>query len=237
MMQPTAPNTADIPTRSISLEVAGESLQLFPQRAICWEAQHTLFIADPHFGKAQTFRSAGIAAPERSHDADLTILTELINQTRSKRLIVLGDLLHARSGVRKPVLDALASWREQHPSLEILLVRGNHDRSSGDPPDALRITCVDPGHRLGPFTLLHEPDEIASDGYALCGHIHPGLQLGGSGGLGRKTGAKFPAFVFGERQAILPAFGRFTGLASIRPCPGDRIAVIADSEVIAITPR
>src|SRR5690606_18769940 len=118
-----------------------------------WDRERTLFIADPHFGKAQTFRSAGIAAPERSHGADLVILTELIEQTGADRLVILGDLLHSRSGVRQTVLDALAGWRSRHQALDLLLVRSNHDRSSGDPPDTLRITCVDPGERLGPFSL------------------------------------------------------------------------------------
>ncbi len=237
MMPRATHHATGSPGNSITFEVAGESLRLLPQRAAYWDRGRTLFIADPHFGKAQTFRSAGIAAPERSHDADLAILTDLLKDHPADRLVILGDLLHSRSGVRQTVLEALAAWREQHAQLDLLLVRGNHDRSSGDPPETLRITCVNPGEPLGPFSLHHEPDQNTTDGYALCGHIHPGLQLGGPAGLGRKTGAKFPVFVFGERQAIFPAFGRFTGLASIRPCHGDRLAIIADNEVIAITPR
>ncbi len=219
---------------SIGIEVAGEHLLLRPERAVYWPRERTLFIADPHFGKAQTFRSAGIAAPERSHSADLEILSLLIEHTDAASLVVLGDLLHSRSGVRDSVIDALGSWRTRHKSLGVTLVRGNHDRSAGDPPAQLDIECVSPGERLGPFELVHEPDEASGDGYALSGHLHPGLQLGGTGGLGRKTAAKLPAFVFGADCAVLPAFGRFTGLASVRPAEGDRLAVIADGEVIAL---
>ncbi len=219
---------------SIGIDVAGEHLLLLPERAVFWPRERTLFIADPHFGKAQTFRSAGIAAPERSHSADLKALSLLIERTGAGSLIVLGDLLHSRSGVRDSVIDALGSWRTRHGSLGVTLVRGNHDRSAGDPPAQLDIECVSPGERLGPFELVHEPDEASGNGYALCGHLHPGLQLGGTGGLGRKTAAKFPAFVFGADCAILPAFGRFTGLAGVRPAEGDRLAIIADGEVIAL---
>jgi uncharacterized protein len=226
----TAPSVSI--TGSTSIEITGESLVLLPQRAVLWEREKTLFIADPHFGKAQTFRSAGIAAPERSHDADLAILSGLISACGVDRLIVLGDLLHCRSGVREPVVRSLCAWRERHQSIEAVLVRGNHDRSAGDPPCELGFRCVDAGEHLGPFELRHEPVENPQSGYALAGHIHPGVRLGGSGGFGRKTAARFPAFVFGTRQAILPAFGGMTGLAMVRPQSGDRVAIIADGEVI-----
>lgn len=219
---------------SIGIAVAGEDLRLLPERAVYWPRERTLFIADPHFGKAQTFRSAGIAAPERSHSADLETLSLLIEHADAASLVVLGDLLHSRSGVRDSVIDALGSWRTRHRSLAVTLVRGNHDRSAGDPPKQLNMKCVSPGERRGPFELVHEPDKASGNGYALSGHLHPGVQLGGSGGLGRKTAAKLPAFVFGANCAVLPAFGRFTGLAGVRPAEGDRLAVIADGEVIAL---
>ena len=219
---------------SIGIEVAGADLRLLPERAVHWPDENVLFIADPHFGKAQTFRSAGIAAPERSHHADLDTLSSLIRSTGTEHLIVLGDLLHSRSGVRTAVIEAMGSWRDKHRSLHVTLVRGNHDRSSGDPPEELDIECVPPGQRLGPFELVHEPEEASRAAYALAGHVHPGIQLGGTGGLGRKTAAKLSAFVFGEDRAILPAFGTFTGLAGVRPAEDDRIAVIADGEVIGL---
>lgn len=226
MNPPEAPHCG-----SVLLSIAGEKLTLLPQRAVCWSAQRTLFITDPHFGKAQAFRSAGIAAPERSHHDDLETLSDLIDRTDAARLIVLGDLLHARSGVREGVLGSLGAWRKGHADLDVLLVRGNHDRSAGDPPDDLRIRCVDPGERLGPFQLMHEPVSGPPEAgvYALAGHIHPGMRIG-SGRAGQ--GARFPAFLFGPSQAVLPAFGLFTGLAMVRPRPGDRAAVIADGEVI-----
>jgi DNA ligase-associated metallophosphoesterase len=232
MTQRTAPYTGALQT-----SIAGEQIALLPERAMLWERQRLLLIADPHFGKAQTFRAAGIAAPERSHAADLARLSALIERTGIERLVVLGDLLHSRSGVGDAVLDALTIWRGTHRSLTVTLVRGNHDRSAGDPPASLEIDCVDPGLRIGPFALHHEPEHASADAYSLCGHIHPGVQLGGSGRLGRKTGAKFPAFVMHARSAILPAFGRFTGLATVRPEPGDRLGVIADGEVIGMTVR
>jgi len=224
---------------NVEIEAAGECLKLLPDRAVLWEAARTLFIADPHFGKAQTFRSAGIAAPERSHAADLDTLGRLIASTGAERLIVLGDLLHARSGVREAVVRSLMDWRGAHRELQITLVRGNHDRSAGDPPDELLIACVDPEEALGPFALLHEPRDHPESGigYGLAGHVHPGVRLQTGPNARSSHGARFPAFIFGERQAIIPAFGRFTGLGMVRPNTADRVAIIADGEVIMVGVR
>jgi hypothetical protein len=41
-----------------------------------------------------------------------------------------------------------------------------------------------------------------------------------------------PAFVFGTRVGLLPAFGSFTGGAAVEPDPEDRVYVVADDEVL-----
>ena len=63
---------------------------------------------------------------------------------------------------------------------------------------------------LAPFLACHVPVSPPT-GYALCGHIHPGVRLSGSGGQSERL----PCFVLGRRRAILPAFGGFTGLALV----------------------
>lgn len=217
------------------IEVAGEQLILLPERAVLWPTARTLFIADTHFGKAHTFRAAGIPAPERSHHADLDLLASVIDSHQPERLIILGDLLHSRTGVRPAVIASLETWRRRYISLDIQLVRGNHDRSAGDPPDLLNIRCVDPGFLIGPFTLHHEPPERPNPGsYALCGHIHPGIRLATGLGQFGPPAARFPAFIFGACAAVLPAFGSFTGLAMVKPLTDDRVAIIADGGVLPL---
>ena len=48
-----------------------ETLQLLPEKAIFWEKENTLFLADPHFGKAAAFRKVGIPIPETTSEDDL----------------------------------------------------------------------------------------------------------------------------------------------------------------------
>ena len=100
---------------------------LLPGRAAFLAATATLLVADVHLGKAATFRNAGIPVPEGSAQADLARLERLVRDTAARRLIVLGDLFHARSGCTQAVFDEFAAARAGMPDTEVLLIAGNHD--------------------------------------------------------------------------------------------------------------
>lgn len=212
---------------------AGETLLLAHDATAYWARERTLFVADPHIGKTAAFRAGGVPVPEQTTTKDLVRLTEALVRTGAERLVVLGDLLHAKASRSGPVLAAFSRFRADHQSLNILLVRGNHDRSAGDPPDDWRIECVDPGTTLGPFTLLHEPDDVPSDAYdsALAGHLHPAVRL-----LDPATRSSVRAACFWKRSdcLILPSFGSFTGTHVVRPRRGDVVRVCADGAIFAI---
>ena len=214
----------------IRLAIAGEDVRLLPERALFWQRACTLVIADVHWGKAATFRAAGIPIPGGTTAEDLARLDSALYRTGARRLVVLGDLFHARAGrIATRTLAALRTWRERCAKLEIQLVRGNHDRHAGDPPDDLQINCVNSPAFLPPFVLRHEPSESA-EGYTLAGHLHPGLVVSGPA-LQRE---RLPCFLVRPGLAILPAFGSFTGMASVFPDPVDRAFVVADGEVLAV---
>jgi metallophosphoesterase superfamily enzyme len=97
-------------------------------------------------------------------------------------------------------------WRDAHPALHCLLVRGNHDNHAGDPPAALRIEIVDEPHRLGPFSACHHPLRLPGT-LVLAGHLHPAVQLRGRA----RDHQRLPCFCCSEALFILPAFGAFTG--------------------------
>lgn len=210
------------------VDVAGTSLVLFPERAAYWPERGTLFVADTHWGKAATFRANYIAVPGGTTANDLARLTRLVGQTECRRIVLLGDAIHAREG--RGALDAVAEWRAGHGDVEIVLVRGNHDVRAGDPPPELRIRCVDAPLLEPPFALLHHPRE-SDEGYVLSGHIHPAVKLRGKG-LQRAT---LPCFWFTPRVCTLPAFGSFCGQALIYPEETDRVYCIAGEEVIEVT--
>ena len=212
------------------VRLGGEDVVLLAERALFWPRTGTLVAADLHWGKAATFRAAGIPIPVGATSDDLSRLDAALFRTCARRLIVLGDLFHARAGrIATETLAELRRWRALRDELEIMLVRGNHDRHAGDPPDDLRINCINAPAFVPPFVLRHEPAP-SSEGYTLAGHLHPGIVLSGPA-LQRE---RLPCFWLTPRAAVLPAFGSFTGSASVVPGPDDRIFVVADQEVIGV---
>ncbi len=209
---------------SIEIEVAGESLMLFHERAAWWKRARTLLVADPHFGKTAAFRSLGVPVPEATTADALQRLETLLRQVDVRRVLFLGDFLHARHGRAPVTLGAVARWRESHPGLSVTIVRGNHDRRAGDVPgiQSIEAPLIEP-----PFVFAHVP--VADDrGYVIAGHLHPGADLVGAA----RQYVRLPCFWFGAHGAVFPAFGDFTGLWPVTPAPGDRVFVIAGSEIV-----
>lgn len=215
--------------RDARLSLFGEGLRLLPERAIYWEERRALLVADAHWGKAATFRAGGIPVPGGTTHEGLARLSRALQRTSAGRVIFLGDFLHARAGRAPGTVGALTAWRDRHPELELLLVRGNHDRHAGDPPPALEVVAVDPPVVEGPFVLAHHPAATTA-GYVLAGHLHPAVRLTGPA----RERQRLPCFWFGPRVAVLPAFGDFTGTAPITPAPGDRIFAVAGEAVLEI---
>ncbi len=213
----------------IRVDLQGESLLLLPERALLWERTGTLVVADAHLGKAAAFRAAGLPLPGGTTTATLARLSAALDRTGAGRLLLLGDFFHARAGRAARTLAAIAGWRERHADLEVVLVRGNHDRGAGDPPSEWGFDCHDEPWIEPPFAFRHHPEEENSR-YVLAGHIHPAVSLSGMGGQREKL----PCFLFGERIGLLPAFGDFTGGATVRPRRGDRVFVVAGEEVVPI---
>lgn len=215
-----------------TISIRGETLRLLPEKLIEWPAQKTLLVADTHFGKAATFRQFGIPVPEETTQAMLTRLTSVIERTNAERLLILGDFIHSNVKHAESFEAALATWRDHHRDLEILLLRGNHDRGRADLFATLNIE-VAKSLTAGPFLFAHDAATLASGAeselYAFTGHIHPQVALS----EGKKQ-LRLPCFWFGEHHAVLPAFGDFTGCATIKPTEGDRVFVIADGTVIPL---
>lgn len=212
------------------VSLAGEDVWLLPERAIFWRRTATLIIADPHIGKASAFRTASIAVPEGTTTADLDRLSRAIAHCNARKVVILGDLLHARSGRTAATIAAWAEWRERHADLALFLVRGNHDAHAGDPPNDWGVVCIDEPWHLPPFVMCHHLKAHA-DGYTLAGHLHPAARLTGAG----RQRLTLPCFWFGAQVGVLPAFGSFTGTTAIAPEPDDQVFVIADAEVVAVS--
>jgi DNA ligase-associated metallophosphoesterase len=209
-----------------------ETVELHATRALYWPRERKLFVADVHLGKGATLRAGGIPLPRGATASDLARLSALIESTGATTLVVLGDFLHAASGRVDALGVAFCAWRARHARIEMILVRGNHDSRAGDPPPAWEVEVVSEPHPWPPFLGCHHPTRPGS-GYALCGHIHPGVSISGSA----EPSLRVPCFVLGQRRAILPAFGRLTGLAAMPFETGDTVVAIAGRRLVRLPGR
>ena len=120
----------------VECKVAGEDLVLLPERAVYWPAKKTLFVADFHLGKAASFRRAGIALPSGTTAENVERLGRAIDKTGAKQVVFLGDFLHSAMGRTQSTFERFAAWRESRKAVDLTIVRGNHDKKAGDPPEA-----------------------------------------------------------------------------------------------------
>jgi DNA ligase-associated metallophosphoesterase len=208
--------------KGLTIHCADELLVLHPDRAVYWPARRMLLVADIHFGKAASFRRAGLAVPRGSSEHDLARLGALIEAFGAEHLMVLGDFFHARPDVDEPFMAAFDRWRSQYAGLTVGVAAGNHDRHAAQislPGVQWCDECA-----AGPFLLRHEPRPQVGF-YVLAGHLHPVTVLKGPG----RDRMRLPVFHFRQHLAVLPGFGSFTGGHPVDPEPGDRLYVAGES--------
>ena len=201
---------------------------MLPEKALSFPSEKVLLIADLHFGKINHFRKSGIPVPLKANDRNSELLIDLLNRTKPERVIFLGDLFHSHYNEEWEVLGQVL---RHFSTCQFELVKGNHDIMSKLQYQRHNMQVHEGGLKIGPFELTHEPLENPDDDhYNIAGHIHPGVHLSGRG---RQT-LTLPCFYFGNHQAIMPAFGSFTGLAKIRPQRNAQLFVIADGKILKI---
>lgn len=220
--------STSIASSSIQIELAGTRVCALATRALAWPEGGLLVIADPHFGKAASFRAHGVPVPGGTTGETLANLDAALAASGAARLVIVGDFLHHRSGASARVFAALADWRARHRALAIDLVLGNHDLHAGRPPPELGIDVHEQALDLGPFRFAHAPCS-APGRHVVAGHLHPAHVLS----TGNES-VRLPCFVAGTERTVLPAFGAFTGSAVMRLEPQDRVYVLAGEGIFAV---
>ena len=216
--------------KTVQVTFGGHPFMLTSDRAVYWPAAKTLLLADLHFGKAATFRAAGLPVPGGTTAKDLLRLSALIGFFNPDRLLVLGDLLHAKAS--HAVTGQLLDWRQAHAQMAIELVVGNHDLSAGRPAAVLDIRVHDEPLVEHGIAFEHEPPapDAPPELPTIAGHVHPTVRLEDFDG----SGVRVPCFVVEEMQMIVPAFGSFTGGWKMDRTPGRKLYVSAAGRVVEV---
>ncbi len=228
----------------ISYRIKEQQLWLSAERCVFWEEESALIVSDLHLGKTGHFRKSGIGVPQTILQEDLHRLVSQIQYFRPRQLLVVGDLFHSRENKE---LELFKRWRGSFPDLAIRLILGNHDILAESWYGEAGIGLSRDRLAIGGFSFIHdiagleggralnkaeieatknEPAGIApardEPAYYFSGHLHPGVLLSGAG----RQNLRLPCFYFGEEYAVLPAFSRFTGTASIRPRAHEHVFAI-----------
>ncbi len=216
---------------SLSVSIEGLDFRLHAKRGVFFPEQQTLFIADTHFGKEATFRSQGVAVPRGSTQSTLGAITQMISEYRASRLILLGDMFHARSSISEDIRQSLDAFFETHSKLRFTLVLGNHDRGMSALTMRWPVEIVDSGTSIGSISISHFPQQPSpGTKMLLCGHLHPAYRFTSK----FDSVGKLPCFWLSNRQFVLPAIGEFTGTQLIQPSKSDQTWVIADDHILRV---
>ena len=203
-----------------------QTLWLSTERCIYWEEQQSLIVSDLHFGKTGHFRKSGIAVPQNVYKEDLQRLLNQLQFYKPQQLIVVGDLFHS---VANKELDFFMKWRNDFSQLHIQLVKGNHDILKKDWYTSANITVSDAHLNVANFCFVHDIADACEPStkitYYFSGHIHPCVLLKGLG----KQSISLPCYYFNQKFAVLPAFSRFTGTATIEQKSSDNVFAIIPS--------
>lgn len=206
-----------------------QHLLLTSSRTIFWEEEKTLMLSDLHLGKTGHFRKSGIAVPQTLFKEDLFRLLAQIQYFKPQQVLVVGDFFH--SSFNKE-LDLFAKWRADIFHTRFILVAGNHDILSKKWYEKTSIEYHEGIFELGDFSFVHDINDCtdAPSSFCFSGHIHPGIRINGAG----RQSLTLPCFYFSKKYAVLPAFGKFTGTALIKPHSGDHVFAIVNESVMEI---
>lgn len=209
-------------TQEISIQK--NTFTMHPSGGMLWHEKRMLLIADVHLGKVSHFRKHGSAVPLRAVAANFDQLTRVADYYQAQSICFLGDLFHSSLNTEWKLFEKWVRSREE----TLILIAGNHDIISPVKYENLDIDIYSEFQSNG-FLLTHHPEEREGF-FNFCGHIHPGIRLGG---IGRQV-LKLSCFFKTENQLILPAFGTFTGNYYLEPQPGNQVFAITKNEVIPI---
>jgi DNA ligase-associated metallophosphoesterase len=202
------------------------------QRCLFWEEKKALILSDLHFGKTGHFRKSGIAIPQNVFKEDIQRLVEQITFFKPQQLIIVGDMFHSEANKE---LDLFIKWRKDFEQLHFHLIKGNHDILDNDWYLQQNIQTTEHLLQVNNFCFIHDVnsinnEELKINNYFFSGHIHPGITINGIS----KQSLRFPCFYFGKEYGVLPAFSRFTGLASIKPKKKEDVFAIVEKSIIKI---
>ena len=188
-------------TFSQAQALIAKSVLLDSRLALFHEEERWLAVADLHFGFELSQRVAGRLVPFWGMESIETRLRQLLHDYHPATLILLGDLVHDKAGIRE-FFSLVTHLREQ---CDLILLAGNHDAQIKRQISKLKHFDIDlrASFATDQFEFHHGDCARKQNGrIQIIGHFHPAATLHDGAGLR----LKFPALVQESGCWILPAF-------------------------------
>ena len=205
----------------IKHSVADNQFTFYPERYIYDIQYETLILSDLHLGKTMHFRRNGIALPKDVRLDNLKRLDQILGKHQPKECLILGDLFHSKMNAEWEDFKAL---RYHYSKTNFLLVEGNHDSFNKKEYQKANIEVLSSLEREG-ILYTHEPME--TELMNCFGHIHPAIRLKGNA----LQSLRLPCFYLNNKQLILPAFGAFTGMHTVKAMKKAKVFAIAENKI------
>lgn len=143
--------------------------------------EKTLVIAELHLGLEYEIYKSGVAIPPQ-REKFLEILEKIINLTKAKRLVIVGDIKHKVPGSSIREDREIPRFLEEiNGKLKTILVKGNHDdRIEQIVPTGIKIHSSR-GFKMKSYGFFHghawPSKNLMKCDYLFMGHIHPIIQF------------------------------------------------------------
>ena len=190
--------------RTISLDFAGNKIQLLASGACYWPQQKTLIVADLHLEKGSYFALRGQPIPLTDTRSTLEKLQQEINNLQPETVICLGDNVHDAKGFLRMQEDDLLLLQSLRTLVNNWLwIIGNHDTAKLNKPALENMQFVS---EVMIENLCFTHDFQKEKPIQIIGHYHPKISI-------TKQGVKITGkcFSVAENTLIMPAFGSYTG--------------------------
>jgi len=181
-----------------AFDFCGEELRLVQGRALFWERERALLVADLHLEKASFFAEHGQMLPPYDSRETLGRLALAIRETGARRVFCLGDNFHDDHGSARLEPHAAGMLAALTRAVDWVWIAGNHD---GGVQDEVEVSGLVLRHRAVPGETRPE----------LSGHYHPRLTVAARGRRIVRPCAVRGRGEGGIGRLILPAYGALTG--------------------------
>jgi uncharacterized protein len=175
-----------------------------------------LVIGDLHLGIEYEFAQQGVTIPTQTKKVQSRI-DKLIEQTKAKHLIFIGDVRHKIPLPSKQEQQELPGFFNHFlRSVEVSVVKGNHDGGIESLLPKKVNVYSSSGFVIGNICLTHGQAHPVEGSYdtIVIGHLHPNIEFFSEGI--RMSEAVWMKTTIGEKKLIvMPAFNHLLGGYSI----------------------